>query len=174
MSTATLPDLHPLLKDFLSRRSHKLLIGGAPVDAAAGRTFATLNPATGETLGTVAEGDAADVDAAVAAARRALEGPWAKMTPAERERVLHKAADLLEARAEAFAQLESLDNGKVIREAKSGDLPLSVALLRYYGGWPTKLNGDTTPVSVPYYPGAKFLHYTVREPVGVVGAIIPW
>ena len=174
MSTATLPEVHPLLKEFLGRKNHKLLIDGKQVEAASGKSFATLNPATGEELGRVAEADAADVDRAVASARAALEGPWSKMSPADREKVLHKAADLLEARAEAFAQLESLDNGKVIREAKSGDLPLSVALFRYYGGWPTKLHGETTPVSVPYYPGAKFLHYTVREPVGVVGAIIPW
>ncbi|MBI2789158.1 MAG: aldehyde dehydrogenase family protein [Elusimicrobia bacterium] len=174
MTTAALPDVHPLLKEFLGRKVHKLLIDGQPADAASGKTFATLNPATGEALGTVAEADSADVDRAVAAARKALEGPWSKMSPAEREKVLHKAADLLEARAEAFAQLESLDNGKPIREAKNGDLPLAIGLLRYFGGWPTKIHGETTPVSVPYFPGAKFLHYTVREPVGVVGAIIPW
>ncbi len=174
MTTAALPEVHPLLKEFLSRKVHKLLIDGQQADAASGKTFATTNPATGEVLGTVAEGDAADIDRAVAAARKALEGPWGKMTPADREKVLHKVADLLEARAEAFAQLDTLDNGKPIREAKSGDLPLSVGLFRYYGGWPTKITGDTTPVSVPYYPGAKFLQYTVREPIGVVGAIIPW
>jgi acyl-CoA reductase-like NAD-dependent aldehyde dehydrogenase len=174
MTTAALPDVHPLLKDFLGRKVHKLLIDGKPVDAASGRTFATLNPASGEALGAVAEADSADVDRAVAAARAALEGPWSRLSPAEREKVLHKAADLLEARAEAFAQLESLDNGKPIREAKNGDLPLAIGLLRYFGGWPTKIHGETTPVSVPYFPGAKFLHYTVREPVGVVGAIIPW
>ncbi len=174
MSTAALPALHPLLKDFLSRKTHKLLIDGAPADAASGQTFATLNPADGSLLGTVAEGGAADVDRAVAAARKALTGPWSELSPAQRERVLHKAADLLEARAEAFAQLEVLDNGKPIREAKNGDLPLAVGLLRYFAGWPTKIHGETTPVSVPYFPGAKFLHYTVREPVGVVGAIIPW
>ncbi|MDD5302747.1 MAG: aldehyde dehydrogenase family protein [Elusimicrobia bacterium] len=174
MSTATMPEVHPLLKDFLSRKVHKLLIDGRQADAASGRTFTTLNPASGEALGTVAEGDRADIDLAVAAARAALEGPWSRMSPAEREKVLHKAADLLEARAEAFAQLETLDNGKPIREAKNGDLPLAIGLLRYFGGWPTKIHGETTPVSVPYFPGAKFLHYTVREPVGVVGAIIPW
>ena len=174
MTTAALPDVHPLLRDFLSRRVHQLLIDGQSVGAQSGKTFATPNPATGETLAVVAEADAADVDRAVAAARRALEGPWSKLSPAERERVLHKAADLLEARAEAFAQLESLDNGKPIRESKNADLPLAVGLLRYFAGWPTKIHGETTPVSVPYYPGAKFLHYTVREPVGVVGAIIPW
>ncbi|MFI5361589.1 MAG: aldehyde dehydrogenase family protein [Elusimicrobiota bacterium] len=174
MTTAAFPDVHPLLKDFLSRPVHKLLIDGKSVDAASGRTFKTVNPADGETLGAVAEADSADVDRAVAAARAALSGPWAKLSPAERERVLHKAADLLEARAEAFAQLETLDNGKPVREAKNGDLPLAIGLLRYFGGWPTKIHGETTPVSVPYFPGAKFLHYTVREPVGVVGAIIPW
>ncbi|NNN07378.1 MAG: aldehyde dehydrogenase family protein [Elusimicrobia bacterium] len=174
MTTAALPDVHPLLKEFLSRRVHKLMIDGQSVDAQSGKTFTTPNPATGETLAVVAEADAADVDRAVTAARRALEGPWSKLSPAERERVLHKAADLLEARAEAFAQLESLDNGKPIRESKNADLPLAVGLLRYFAGWPTKIHGETTPVSVPYYPGAKFLHYTVREPVGVVGAIIPW
>jgi acyl-CoA reductase-like NAD-dependent aldehyde dehydrogenase len=174
MSTAALPALHPLLKDFLDRKVHTLLIDGARVDAASGKTFKTHNPATGEVLATVAEGDAADVDRAVAAARKALSGPWAELSPAQREAVLHKAADLLEARAEAFAQLEVLDNGKPIREAKNGDLPLAIGLLRYFAGWPTKIHGETTPVSVPYFPGAKFLHYTVREPVGVVGAIIPW
>ncbi|MDX6769295.1 MAG: aldehyde dehydrogenase family protein [Elusimicrobiota bacterium] len=174
MTTAALPEVHPLLKDFLARKTHDLLIDGQKAGAAAGKTFETFNPATGEVLGVVAAGDAADVDRAAAAARKALEGPWGKMTPAEREKVLHKVADLLEARAEAFAQLETLDNGKIIRESKSGDVPLSIALFRYYGGWPTKIHGETTPVSVPYYPGAKFLHYTVREPVGVVGVIIPW
>ncbi len=174
MSTTTAPQLHPDLQKFLAKKTHQLLIGGQWVDGLSGRTFDTFNPATGEVLGTVAEADPKDVDAAVAAARKALEGPWAKLSPAEREKVLHKAADLLEARAEAFAQLETLDNGKPIREAKNGDLPLAIGLLRYFGGWPTKIHGETTPVSVPYYPGSKFLHYTVREPVGVVGAIIPW
>lgn len=174
MTTAALPDVHPLLKEFLARKAHPLLIDGQKSDAASGKTFSSYNPATGEVLAEVAAGDAADIDRAVASARKALEGPWGKMTPAEREKVLHKAADLLEARAEAFAQLETLDNGKIIRESKSGDVPLSIALFRYYGGWPTKIHGETTPVSVPYYPGAKFLHYTVREPVGVVGVIIPW
>ncbi len=174
MTTALLPDVHPLVKEFLARKVHLLLIDGRRMEAVSGKTFATLNPASGETLGVVAEADSADVDRAVVAGRKALAGPWSKMSPAEREKVLHKAADLLEARAEAFAQLETLDNGKPIREAKNGDLPLAIALLRYFGGWPTKIHGETTPVSVPYFPGAQFLHYTVREPVGVVGAIIPW
>ena len=172
MIIAALPEVHPFR--ISSRKVHKLLIDGQLADAASGKTFTTLNPATGETLATVAEADCADIDRAVAAARKALGGPWSKMSPAEREKVLHRAADRLEARAEAFAQLETLDNGKPIREAKNGDLPLAIGLLRYFGGWPTKIHGETTPVSVPYFPGASFLHYTVREPVGVVGAIIPW
>lgn len=166
--------LHPDLQTFLSKKSHKLLIGGQWVEAASGKTFKSFNPATGEAVADVAEADREDVDRAVKAAREALNGPWGKMSPAEREKILHRAADLIEKHADELAQMESLDNGKTIREAKSGDVPLSVALFRYYGGWPTKMHGETTPVSVPYYPGAKFLHYTVREPVGVVGAIIPW
>jgi acyl-CoA reductase-like NAD-dependent aldehyde dehydrogenase len=173
MSATLAPELHPDLQSFL-KAPHKLLIGGQRVEAASGKAFETFNPATGEPIAKVAEGDASDVDRAVKAARQALSGPWAKMTPAEREKVLHRLADLVEKNAEALAQLETLNNGKTIREAKSGDVPLSAALLRYYAGWPTKITGETVPVSVPYYPGAKFLHYTVREPVGVVGAIIPW
>ncbi|MBI5631680.1 MAG: aldehyde dehydrogenase family protein [Elusimicrobia bacterium] len=160
--------------EFLSKKTHKLLIDGQWVEAASGRAFETLNPATGEVLGRVSEGGSADVDAAVKAARKALEGPWSKMTPAEREKLLHRAADLVEKNAEDLAQLETLDNGKPVRESKNGDIPLSVSLLRYFGGWPTKMHGETIPVSVPYFPGARFFHYTTREPVGVVGAIIPW
>ena len=95
MTTAALPEVHPLLKEFLSRKVHKLLLDGQPVDAASGKTFTTVNPATGETLGVVAEADAADIDRAVASARKALEGPWSKMSPADREKVLHKIADLI-------------------------------------------------------------------------------
>ena len=171
---ATAPELQPELQRFLSKKPHKLLIGGKWVDAAAGKTFPTRNPATGEIIAEVSEADREDVDRAVQAARQALDGPWSKLSPAEREKLLMRLAELLEKHADELAQLESLDNGKTIREAKSGDVPLSVALFRYFGGWPTKITGETIPVSVPYYPGAKFLHYTVREPVGVVGAIIPW
>ncbi len=174
MTTTTASEIHSDLQAFLRKSPHKLLIGGQWLPAASGKTFEAYDPATGEAIARVAEAAAEDVDRAVKAARAALDGPWAKMSPAERERVLHRAADLIEKHAEELAQLESLNNGKTIREAKSGDLPLSVALFRYYGGWPTKIHGETVPVSVPYYPGAKFLHYTVREPVGVVGAIIPW
>ncbi|MBI5597739.1 MAG: aldehyde dehydrogenase family protein [Elusimicrobia bacterium] len=174
MTTTTAPQLHPDAKAFLDKKSHKLLIGGQWVDALSGKTFKTTNPASGELLGTVAEADRADVDAAVAAARAAFEGPWSKVTPSERGKLLNRLADLVESHAEELAQLETLDNGKVIGEALKGDLPLSADLLRYFAGWTTKIAGETTPVSVPYYPGARFMHYTVREPLGVVGAIIPW
>ena len=174
MTTATAPQLHPDVRRFLERPLHKLLIGGQWTPAASGKTFKTTNPATSEVLGAVAEADKADVDLAVKAARAAFEGPWSKVTPSERGKLLNRLADLVEAHADELAQLESLDNGKIIGEALKGDVPLSADLLRYFAGWTTKISGETTPVSVPYYPGAKFLHYTVREAIGVVGAIIPW
>src|SRR5438309_1368192 len=174
MPTTAAIEIHPGLQSFLSKKPHKLLIGGQWAEAASGRGFETYNPATGEVIATVAEGGAADIDRAVKAARKALEGPWGKLSPAEREKILNRAADLIEKNAEELAQLETLNNGKTIRESKSGDLPLAIGLLRYFGGWPTKIHGETIPVSVPYYPGAKFFHYTVREPIGVVGAISPW
>ena len=174
MPIALLPEIHPNLQQFFSKKNHPLLIGGRWTESVSGKVFKTYNPATGEVLASVSEAEGQDVDAAVSAARKALEGPWSKMSPAEREKILNKIADLVEAHAEELAQLETLNNGKTIREAKNGDLPLTVGLWRYFAGWPTKIHGETIPVSVPYYPGAKFLHYTVREPVGVIGAIIPW
>ncbi len=174
MPIAIAPEVHPNLQKFLSKKIHPMLIGGHWVESTSGKTFKTHNPATGEVLGMVAEANAQDVDRAVLAARKALDGPWSKMSPAEREKIINKIADLVESHAEELAQLETLNNGKTIRESKNGDLPLAIGLLRYFAGWPTKIHGETIPVSVPYYPGAKFLHYTVREPVGVIGAIIPW
>ncbi len=174
MTTTAAPLVHPDVQKFLSAAPKNLLIGGRWEPASSGKTFETLNPADGTSLAQVAEGGAQDIDRAVAAARKALTGPWSKLSPAEREKVLHRLADLVEKHGEELAQLETLDNGKTIREAKGGDLPLAIGLLRYFAGWPTKITGETVPVSVPYYPGAKFFHYTVREPVGVVGAIIPW
>ncbi|HVA66596.1 MAG TPA: aldehyde dehydrogenase family protein [Elusimicrobiota bacterium] len=171
---AASPAISSALQSFLDKKTHLLLIDGQRREASDGRTFETFNPATGETIARVAEATAQDVDAAVKSARKALDGPWGKLSPAEREKLVNKLADLVEAHAEELAQLETLNNGKTIRESKNGDLPLAIGLLRYFAGWPTKIHGETIPVSVPYYPGAKFLHYTVREPIGVVGAIIPW
>jgi phenylacetaldehyde dehydrogenase len=156
-------------------QSRKMLINGKWVEAASGKTFATYNPATGEVLARVAEGDREDIDRAVKAARAAFEtGRWPQLTPSERGRAIWKLADLLEENLEEFAELESLDNGKPQKIARGADVPLAVDLLRYMAGWATKIEGNTIPISVPYAPGAKFLAYTLREPVGVVGQIIPW
>jgi phenylacetaldehyde dehydrogenase len=162
------------VSSFVSR-THKMLINGKWVEAASGKTFATYNPATGEVLARVAEGDREDIDRAVTAARAAFEtGRWSQLTASERGRLIWKLADLLEENLEEFAELESLDNGKPLKIARVADVPLAVDLFRYFAGWATKIEGNTIPISVPYAPGAKFLAYTLREPVGVVGQIIPW
>jgi phenylacetaldehyde dehydrogenase len=153
----------------------KMLINGKWVDAVSGKTFPTYDPSTGKEMAYVAEGDAADINLAVSAARNAFEkGPWRKMTASERGRLIWKLGDLLEKYIEEFAQLESLDNGKPVGVARAADVPLAVDLFRYMAGWATKIEGNTIPLNVPYTPGAKYLAYTLREPVGVVGQIIPW
>jgi phenylacetaldehyde dehydrogenase len=162
------------VREFLGRR-HQLLIGGKWLDAGSGETFPVENPATEDTLAQVAKGGARDVDLAVAAARQAFDnGPWRHMSASERGKLLWKLADAVEARTEEFAQLETLDNGKPLTIARAGDVALSVDNLRYYAGWATKIEGETIPISVPYLPKAQFLDYTLREPIGVVGQIIPW
>jgi phenylacetaldehyde dehydrogenase len=154
-------------------KTGKLLINGKWVDAASGKTFATYNPATGEALANVAAGDKEDIDRAVKAARAAFEtGPWSKISPSERGRLLWKLADLLEKHTEEFAQLESLDNGKPLKVARAADVPLAVDHFRYYAGWATKIEGNT--ISLGLAKQGKFHAYTVREPVGVAGQIIPW
>ena len=175
MTTVTAPiPLHAQVQSFI-RTPRKMLIGGQWRDAASGKTFATYNPATGDTLVQVAEGDHVDVNHAVKAARTAFEsGPWRKLTASERGKLIWKLADLLESHAEEFAQLESLDNGKPVGVARVADVALAVDLFRYMAGWATKIEGNTIPISVPYTPDAKYLAYTLREPVGVVAQIIPW
>jgi phenylacetaldehyde dehydrogenase len=157
-----------------TKTSHQLFIGGKWVDAASGETFTTPNPATGEALATVASGGAEDIDRAVKAARTAFEGPWSHITPSERGRIVWRIGDLILEHLEEFAQLESLDNGKPLGVARVADVPLAADLFHYMAGWATKLEGNTIPISVPYAPGAQFHAYTLREPVGVVGQIIPW
>src|SRR5499433_2545086 len=153
----------------------QLFIDGRWSDAASGKTFATPNPATGETLAKVAEGDAEDIDRAVRAARRAFEeGPWSRMTASERGRIIWRIGDLILEHVDELAQLESLDNGKPFVVAKAADVPLAADLFHYMAGWATKIEGNTINISVPYMPGANFHSYTLREPVGVVGQIIPW
>ena len=153
----------------------QLFINGQWADAASGRSFETPNPATGETLARVAEGEAEDIDRAVRAARRAFEeGPWGRMTTSERGRIIWRIGDLINEHLDELAQLESLDNGKPFAVARAADVPLSADMFWYMAGWATKLEGDTKTLSVPYMPGANFHSYTLREPVGVVGQIIPW
>jgi aldehyde dehydrogenase (NAD+) len=147
----------------------KLLINNRWVDAASGRTFPTINPATGEEICRVAEADAADVELAVKAAREAFEhGPWRRMSAAERGRLLNRLADLIETHADELARLESLDNGKPYLMAKAADLPLTISCYRYFAGWADKVQGRTIPVAGNYFC------YTRLEPVGVVGQVIPW
>src|ERR671932_2046746 len=149
-------------------RKYQLFIDGKFVDAESGKTFTTPNPATGETLAEVAEADKADIDKAVAAARRAFEGKWSRMSARDRGKLLYKLAQLIEARAKELAALETADNGKPIRESLYVDLPQVVENLEYFAGWATKIEGETIPVPGPFF------NYTLREPVGVCGQIIPW
>ncbi len=156
--------------EFLSHH-RKLLINGNWVPAASGKTFPVYNPATGGVLAQVAEADKEDVNRAVAAAREAFDkGPWSRMTGSERGRLLWKLAGLIETHLEEFAELESIDNGKPVAVARVADVPLTVDMFRYMGGWATKITGTTIPWSAPN----EYLSYTMREPVGVVGQIIPW
>jgi phenylacetaldehyde dehydrogenase len=155
--------------------TRKLFIDGEWVDAASGETFETPNPASGETLATVAAGDAEDINRAVRAARRAFDdGPWGRLTPSERGRIVWRIGDLILDHLEELAELETLDNGKPIGVARAADVPLAADLFHYMAGWATKIEGNSISLSVPYAPGANFHAYTLREPVGVVGQIIPW
>jgi aldehyde dehydrogenase (NAD+) len=146
-----------------------MLIGGKWVESRSGKRFPTVNPVNETVLAEVAEGDVADVDAAVKAARAAFDsGPWSRADARDRGRMMNKLADLMEANLEELAALETLDNGKPIRDARAADLPLAIDCLRYYAGWADKLTGDTIPIRGNYFT------YTRREPVGVAGQIIPW
>jgi len=148
-------------------------IDGKQISSTTGKTFASINPCNAAQLAEVADGDTRIVDQAVAAARRALDGPWKRMSAGQRSRVLWKVADLIEERAEEFAVLEALDTGKPISLARAVDVPLTIEWFRYFAGWPTKLTGTTIPVTAPAGPGNYFA-YTTREPVGVVAAVIAW
>jgi aldehyde dehydrogenase (NAD+) len=155
------------------RKPKRLLINNEWVDAASGKTFESRNPANGELLARVAEADAEDINRAVAAARAAFEkGPWYwTMTPSERGKTIWKLADLMQEHIDELAELETLDNGKPIKLARGDDLPTTIDHYRYYAGWATKIHGSTIPLSSA---GNNYFNYTLREPVGVVGAIIPW
>ncbi|MDA2301467.1 aldehyde dehydrogenase DhaS [Bacillus cereus] len=161
-------NLHEKVEKFL-QGTKKLYVNGSFIESASGKTFKTPNPATGETLAVVAEAGREDIHKAVVAARMAFdEGPWSRMSTAERSRLMYKLADLMEEHKEELAQLETLDNGKPIRETMAADIPLAIEHMRYYAGWATKIVGQTIPVSGDYF------NYTRHEAVGVVGQIIPW
>ena len=167
MATATLKA--PRAKAAPKVRQTKMLIDGKWTDARSGKTFPTYNPATEEKIADVAEGDAADIDRAAKAARKAFEsGDWPKMDARDRGRLLDRLADLVERNIDELAALETLDNGKPLRDSRAADLPLVIDCLRYYAGWADKIQGDTIPIRGNYFC------YTRREPLGVAGQIIPW
>lgn len=158
--------------DIASKVKRQLLINGKFVDAIGGETFGTEDPRTGEIYTQVAEAQEADVDEAVKAARQAFDhGPWPRMTGRERGQILFKFADLMEQNTHELAILESLDNGKPLSASKGGDVPLSVEHIRYYAGWADKIHGSIVPVG-PF--SGKMMATVYKEPLGVVGQIIPW
>jgi phenylacetaldehyde dehydrogenase len=164
----------PRIQEVVGSLSRKLLINGEWVDAASGRTFETLNPATEEVLASVAHGEAEDVDRAVRAARAAFEdgAVWRRMPHGQRGRIIHKLGDLILAHLEEFALLESLDNGKPLAVARAADVPLAADMFHYMAGWATKIEGSTIPISAGDQDA--YFGFTLREPVGVCGQIIPW
>jgi phenylacetaldehyde dehydrogenase len=165
------PAVTPQLRAWLSK-PRQLLINGRWVGAASGKTFDVFNPADGSLIARVAEGDAEDINRAVSAARRAFEsGPWNRTTPRERGKLLWRIGDLILQHGDELAELESIDNGKPRAVARVADIPLAADLFHYMAGWATKIEGHTIPLSIP---NAQFHAYTLREPVGVVGQIIPW
>ena len=165
------PRVSPRLAEWLSKpRQH--LINGRWVGSASGKTFDVFNPADGSRIAQVAEGDKEDINRAVSAARRAFEsGPWPRLTPSEKGKLLWRIGDKILEHGDELAELESLDNGKPRAVARVADIPLAADLFHYMAGWATKVEGHTIPLSIP---NAQFHAYTLREPVGVIGQIIPW
>lgn len=175
MNAPLSPVLTAATTDFLGRHHHRMLIGGQWVASSNGQTLDVLNPADESLLATVPAATEADVERAVMAARQAFEAPgWAKMRPDQRQRLLLRLADLIEANARTLAEIESLDNGKSVAIAEAVDVALSASYFRYMAGWATKIEGSTLDVSIPFAPQNEFVGYTRKEPVGVVGAIVAW
>jgi phenylacetaldehyde dehydrogenase len=177
--TLSIPFIEPATEGalrFLAQQRKKLLIDGEWVDASSGSTFATHDPANGLLLAELAEANGADVDAAVAAARRAFQGDaWRGMTPSARGKLLWRIADLIDANVDELAELETLDQGKSLKTGRLGEIPASAEQFRYFAGFATKILGTTIPTSIGYQPaGKKVFAYTTREPIGVVAAITPW
>lgn len=167
MNVITPPD--PARHPFLTGKPKRLFIDGRWIEAASGKTFDTVNPSTGMVLTSVAEGDAEDMDRAVEAARRAFNGPWRKFKPFERQNLLLKLADLVEQHFEELAALDTLDMGAPISRTRASRLR-ALGMLRYYAGQATAIHGETIENSLP----GDYVSFTLKEPVGVVGAIIPW
>lgn len=166
--------IRPELASWLAKPKQNL-INGRWVPAASGKLFNVLNPADASVLAEVPDSGPEDINRAVTASRKAFEsGPWRRMTPSERGKLLWRIGELILQHADELAELESLDNGKPRAVARVADIPLSADLFQYMAGWATKIEGNTIPISVPYAPGAQFHAFTLREPVGVVGQIIPW
>src|SRR5215470_1838880 len=166
----TNPQAAPLTRHPYADGSFKqMLIDGKWVDAASGKRFESRNPATGELLATVAEGDAEDINRAVAAARKAFEGPWRKFKPYERQALLLKLADLVEKHFDELSTLDTLDMGAPVGRTR-GTARRVLGMLRWYAGMAVSLHGETIENSLP----GEYFSYTLKEPVGVVGAIIPW
>ena len=159
------------VSDFLRSAEESILIGGKRQTARSGETIDTYDPATGAVIAKIAAGDAADIDDAVVSARAAFEDRWLPMTPSARGRCLLTLADLIESNLEDLAALETLDNGKPVTESMYVDLAYAAEVYRYYGGWVTKITGDVLPVSPAI---GTAMAYTRRQPLGVVGAIVPW
>jgi phenylacetaldehyde dehydrogenase len=157
------------------KKQHKMLIDGQWTDAIGGARLEVHNPADEQLIASVPAGEQQDIDLAVLAARKAFEsGDWHDMRPAQRERLLLKLADLVEANAQSIAEIESIDNGKSVNVARYVDVALTVDFFRYMAGWATKIEGATHDLSVPFAPSSKFMAFTRKEPVGVVGAIVAW
>jgi phenylacetaldehyde dehydrogenase len=164
----------PIVSAFL-RKEHGLLVDGTSVQAGAGGRIEVRNPATGEVIASVADGDEQDVEALVQSAHRALAGGvWSGLRPADRERILLKFAEVIEAHGEELAQLETLNQGKSIHISRAIEVGASVEYVRYMAGWATKITGETLDVSIAVPQGARYTAYTRREPAGVVAAIVPW
>jgi phenylacetaldehyde dehydrogenase len=177
--TLAIDDLQPQsagAKQFLQTAERRMLIGGTWVDAQRGERLETVNPATGKVLASIPSGDARDVDLAVRAARDALHSAaWRDLTGAQRARLLWRMADLMEAHLDELAELESLDQGKPLWVGKYAEIPGGIEQFRYFAGEATKIEGTTIPTSITYQPaGKKIFAYTAKEPIGVVGAIVPW
>lgn len=169
-----LSTLGPSSREFLSA-PHEHFIGGRFVAGTSGKTIPVIDPTSGQTVSHVPAGEAQDIDRAVAAARHAFDsGPWRRMNGADRERLLLRLADLLETHAQEFSEIESVNSGRILPATRAFDVDLSVSYLRYMAGWATKIHGQTLEPTVPYVPGGHFFGMTLREPIGVVGAITPW